>query len=142
MTIKGRNSALPGIGALKRSSILTNAGSLELTEDQNEPELFLFQSDCKQHRLAFTRILLTDYPLRVLIGNADDKDKELNILKGQFSRDYKGSTFYLVFINMSSIERYLTNIGELRQSEIETNTITQFSKIIMSNSKFCQKNNT
>ena len=67
--------------------------------------------------------------MRVLLGNIDEKEKDLSILRA------KGPTFFLVFINMVSIERYLMHTGELRQSITETNSITQFSKIIMSNSK-------
>lgn len=69
--------------------------------------------------------------MRTLVGNADDKDKELKILKGKDSK----VSFFLVFVSMNQIVAYLTAIGEIRQSEVETNTLTQFSKIIMSNSK-------
>ena len=100
-----------------------------LTDDSNEPELFLFQSTSKNPRLSFTRLLPTDYPLRVLLGNAEKEDVKLNILQG------KGPNFYLVFINMFAIEQYLKLTGELRQSVTETNYITQLDNISMINSK-------
>lgn len=99
-------------------------------DDQSEPELFLFKAqEVMNPRLAFVRLLPTDYPLRMLLGNAEPSDKKLSILES------KGPKYYLLFINMAAIERYLIYTGDIRQSPAETDSITQFSKIIMSNSK-------
>lgn len=84
-------------------------------------------------RLAFVRLLPTDYPLRMLLGNAEPSDKKLSILES------KGPKYYLLFINMAAIERYLIYTGDIRQSPAETDSITQFSKIIMSNNTYERK---
>lgn len=92
-----------------RLSMITTPGQL-LLDDSAEPELFLFKAqEVKNLRLAFIRLLPTDYPLRMLLGNAEPSDKEgLTILQS------KGPKFYLLFINMAAIEKYLTHTGDIR----------------------------
>jgi len=44
----------------------------------------------------------------MLLGNADPTDKQLSILES------KGPNYYLLFINMATIERYLIYAGDIR----------------------------
>lgn len=108
MSIGNTPAAIGAKSAQTRSSLIAAPGQL-LTDDSSEPELFLFNAQKGVHpRLSFVRLLPTDYPLRMLLGNADPTDKQLSILES------KGPNYYLLFINMAAIERYLIFAGDIR----------------------------
>jgi hypothetical protein len=67
----------------------------------NEPELYLFNTQAKNHMLAFVRLMPTDYPLRVLLGNADLKSNSEDSNRGALKILKDGPNYFLVFLTMN-----------------------------------------
>lgn len=99
-----------------RSSMANSTyNNLASNDDRTELDLFLFNTGAKNLMLAFTRLLPTDYPLRMLKGN--------------------GATCCLVYVSIHQIERYLIHMNSLKIAVPESNPVTQLSKLILNNSK-------
>jgi hypothetical protein len=65
--------------------------------------------------LAFTRLLATDFPYRMLRGN--------------------GAHCLLVYVSIQQIENFLIQRQAIKVAQPESNPVTQLSSLIISNSK-------
>jgi hypothetical protein len=72
-----------------------------LLDDLNEPELYLFNTQSKNEMLRFVRLMPTDYPLRVLLGNADLKSNSEDSNRDALKILKDGTKYFLVFLTMN-----------------------------------------
>lgn len=118
----------------------------DLDDEKDKRDLFLFRPASKDKMMAFTRLQLQTFPLRLLNRNQVPAVKEI----GQLPDFKQGETLLgdltrekafaleqmLAFVSRSQIERYLKAYQALyRQDKSENAVVNSLSKAIMSNSK-------
>lgn len=94
--------------SLKVSSSFKSAQRPSLTsqsfaDDRTELDFYIFHTQAKCMLLAFTRVLPSDYPLRLLTGNKQP--------------------CYLVYVSLAQIETFLVNSGWISKILPEHNAV-------------------
>lgn len=91
------------------------AGTNTQMDDPTELDLYVIQPKIRTQLLAFRRLVSQEYPVRHVWGNQ--------------------SVLHLCFVSMVQIKQYLRARGCLREPSFDNNTISQFSKSIISTGK-------